>query len=321
MLLSTVAALSVQSAPLRADTWRLEQGQKWEPVATKDKDAYLLAVARTEKLVKRGEHKLLAEEWEQLKDKFANIEAEDLDMFIKAEILFCKGKFYKAAYTYAKFLDAEYYDSALYQAALERRFHIGQAYLGGRKKRVLLFFEIRGYAEGVKIMDRISERAADRPIGLQAALQVAKYYERRNKWQEAYLKWSEISWQWQNKPIAKDALLAMARCKHAAYRGPRFNAAHLRSARTYYEDFALRYAQDAEELGIDEILDTIDEEMANKQLTIARYYDRTGKQRPANLYYDMVIRNWPETEAARRAKQELDGQEELESAENEDENL
>ena len=46
--------------------------------------------------------------------------------------------------------------------------------------------------------------------------------------------------------------------------------------------------------------------MAYKQFTIGQYYQRIGKTTAANLYFDMVVRDWPETEAAALAKQALE---------------
>lgn len=296
-------ALSSQAGLASADTWRLEQSQDWRTVSTKDKDKYLLLMARTEKLVNTGQADALRNEWTRLKTEFPEIKEQDLDIFIQAEILFCRRSFTKAARAYDKFLDKDYNESALYQAALESQFTIAKRFLAGRKVRVLGIFKMKGYAQGIKIMEKITERASDRPIAAQAAIEVAQHYEKRKKFAEAYLKWSEVSWQWETGQIAKEALLAMARCKHAAYKGPKYNAANLKSAKTYYQDFELRYPRDARELGIDEIVRQIDEQMAYKQFTIAKYYQRTGKTQAANLYYDMVIRNWPNSDAAERARQ------------------
>jgi hypothetical protein len=298
-----VLALSSQLGLTLADTWRLEQGQGWKAVPAKGADKYLLLGARTDKLMETGQASALRDEWTKLKTEFSEIKERDLDTFIKAEIYFCKKKYTKAARNYNKFLDKDYSDSGLYQVALERQFTIASAFLAGRKIHVLGIFKMKGYAQGIKIMEKITERAGDRPIAAQAALEVARHYEKRKMFAEAYLKWSEISLQWETGQIAKDALLGMARCKHAAYRGPNYNAAHLKSAKTYYQDFELRYPTDAKELGADKIIKQIDEQMAYKQLTVAKYYQRTGKTQAANLYYDMIIRNWPNTDAAELARQ------------------
>lgn len=287
------------------DTWQLEQGREWKPAQAEDEDKYLLVVARTEKLVSTGRTKALREEWNKLKKLFPEIEEEDLDTFIKAELLFCDGKFTKAAQTYNKFLDKDYRESKLFDAALERQLHIAEAFLAGRKKTALVIFKIKGYAEGVKIMEGITERAGDRAIALKAALAVAKSYEERKMLNEAYLKWSEISWQWKTGEIAKQALLSMARNKHAMYRGPKYDASGLTSAKSYYEDYKLQYLQDAEEIDVDKILQQIDEQLSYKQFSIGQYYQKIGNRLSANLYYNMVIQNWPESSTAELAKQIL----------------
>jgi len=288
-----------------ASTWQLEKGRDWKPVATKDEDKYLLVVARTEKLVETGQTMDLYQEWSKLRYEFPEITEQDLDTFIEAELFFCDRKFTKAVASYDKFLEKDYRQSRLYDAALDRQFHIGEAFLAGWKKTVLGIFKIEGAASGVKIMEKITDRAEDQPIAMQAAVAVAESYEKREMFNEGHLKWSEISWQWKTGQIARQALLGMARCKHAAYKGPRYDASCLQSARSYYEDFKLRYPEDAEELGIDGILAQIDEELAYKQLSIGQYYQRIGNRLSANLYYDMVIRNWPESQPAELARQML----------------
>jgi len=45
--------------------------------------------------------------------------------------------------------------------------------------------------------------------------------------------------------------------------------------------------------------------MAYKQFLIGQYYRRTGERRAAYLYFDMVVQNWPKTEAAGMARQAM----------------
>lgn len=305
-----VAAIVLSaSAMCRADTWRLEQDGKLLPVEEKDK--FLLAVAETKKLVNAGQTTAARKAFDKLKKDFPEIAGPDLDTFIKAEILFCRGKFTKAVNTYNKLL-TDYLESRLREAALDRQFAIGTAFLGGQKIPVLYLFRVKGYDEGVKIMEGITERAGlDSPIGLKAAVAVAESYEKRGKFHEAYLKWQEISVQWETGEVGRDALLGMARCKQAAYNKhpkkerPRYDVSGLKTAKSYYEKFMLVYPQEAEKIGVSEILKQINEQLADKQLNIARYYQRTGSKQSANLYYQMLTDNWQGTKAAETAKQLL----------------
>ena len=301
IMLAVATGLLVSSI-FSAETWRLSEEGQWETVSAEDK--YLLAVAEIKKLVNMGETSAVGQAVDKLKKDFPEIAGPDLDAFIKAEMLFCEGKFTKAVSGYDKFL-AEFPKSELYEAAMDRQFAIATAFLAGQKKRVLGVLAMRGYAEGAKIMERVSDQAGDAPIAKRAAVAVAQSLEKRGKFTEAYYKWSEISSRWPTGQSGKDALLSMARCKHAAYKGPKYNASDLISAKSYYENFKLRYPEDAEEIDVDKILKQIDGQLAYKEFNAGEYYQETGNKQSANLYYQMVVDNWQGSTAAEMAKRAM----------------
>ncbi len=277
------------------------------------KARFLLAVASAQEYVNTGRPKAARKAFNKLKEDFPEFAGADLDAFIKSEMLLCNGKFAKAAKKYDKLL-TEYPKSELYEVVLERQFGIAEAFLAGRKKTVLGSIKISGYAEGVRIMEKITDRAGmGEPdgIGIKAALAVAESYEKRRKFHSAYLKWAQIASEWETGQIGKDALLGMARCEHSVYNKREehkrhyYDASSLISAKSYYEKFRLLYREDAEELGVDAILKEIDEQLAYKQFSIGRYYQRTGKMQAANLYYNMVIQDSPDSKAAEMAKEVL----------------
>jgi tetratricopeptide (TPR) repeat protein len=303
----TLAAATILSslsmAP--AKTWRLEQGRNWQALSAESKDdRYLLTVTKVKKLVNAGQCEAARKELNQLKKDFPEIVGPDpnaFKTFTDAEMLFCKGEFAKAIRGYDKFLDKYYHESELYEAALHRQFDIATAFLAGQKKTVLGIFKIKGYAEGTRIMERIIYRVGlDAPIGIKAAKTIAESYEKRGKFNRAYEKWAEIFSHRQTDQIGKDALLGMARCKHAAYKGPNYDASTLVSARKLYENFKVRYP--AEKIDVDKILNQINEQLAYKHLSTGRYYQKSGNKQVANFYYQMVIDNWPESTTAKMAR-------------------
>jgi hypothetical protein len=208
----------------------------------------------------------------------------------------------------------EHPDNDFRNQILEREFAIATAYIGGQKRQFLRVVKIKGHAYGVKIMEKITDRAGiDSQIGLKAALAVAEHYEKRKKFNQAYLKWWEISLQWQRGKTGRDALLGMARCKRAAYnlypenKRPFYDTSNLSMAKSCYDKFKLLYPKDAEEMEVDRILTEIDEQLAESQLNIGKYYYKTDNIQSANLYFNMVISDWPTTKAAEIAKEMLTG--------------
>ncbi|MCP4262210.1 MAG: tetratricopeptide repeat protein [Planctomycetes bacterium] len=400
-IVSAMAVVLSATMTVWGDTWRLGKDQDWQAVSAEGRDKFLLAVAETKKLVNTGQTKAASQAFDKLKKDFPEIAGPDLDVFIKAEMLFCKGKFNDAVVNYEKLI-TKYPESELLDAALDRQFGIATAYLGGQKKTVLGVFQVEGYNEGMKIMEKISEQAPDTPIGteatvamaqqyeekgqftkalriyeklltekpesdfrdqvmdrqyaiataylggqkkrvfrviqfkgyaegvrimekitdragldtqmgLNASIAVAEHYEKKKEFNSAYLKWWEISSQYQTGKIGRDALLNMARCKHAAYnnhpehRRPFYDSSSLNIAKSSYEKFKLLYPEDPERTNIDVKIKEINEQLAYKEFTIGQYYHKTGNKKSANLYFDMVINDWPGTKAAEMAKEMLTG--------------
>lgn len=295
--------LFVQSGTILADTWHLGEGQQWQSVSGESR--YLQAVAEIKKLVNSGQTKEVRQAFCELKKEFPEIAGPDLDAFIKGEILFSEGKFVKASRAYDKFLK-EFSDSKFYDVVLDRQFAIATAFLAGEKVAILKVFKIKGYAEGIRIMERISDRAGDAPIAVRASLAIARNYEKRGKFEDAYFQWSLISSRWPTGETGRDSLLAMARCKHSAYKGPNYDVSDLISAKSYYNNFRLRYTEDAKELKIDKKLELIEEQIAMKRFSTGEYYQQTGNVQSANFYYQMVLDNWPNSTAAKMLKQKTD---------------
>ena len=301
--------LLTASSTAPADTWHLVDGKVWKEVSGDPNSQLQLAMAEAKSFVNTSQPEEAREAFDAIKEKFPEIAGADFDIYVKAELYYCKGRFIRAVRSYDKLL-TDHPKSTLCQPALEREFAIATAYLGGKKKVVLGFIQLSGYSEGVRIMEKITDRVGlDSQLGIDAALAVARSYEERELYNEAYLKWWEISLEWQTGQVGKDALLGMARCKHASYnkepehKQPLYDASRLSTAKSCYERLRLLYPAEAKEIGVDQTLREIDEQLARKQLTIGRYYQKVGNKQAANLYYDMVVSDWPGTEAAETAKE------------------
>jgi tetratricopeptide (TPR) repeat protein len=311
LLIFTLATIPAILTTVSADTWHLENGKRWEAISTQGQDKLLLEIAEAKKLVNTGQTKAARKTFKAIKEDFPTIAGPELDIFIKAELLLSQRKLAKAARTYDKLL-TKFPQTRFREAALDRQFSIGTAYLGGQKKRFFGFIKISGYAEGIRIMEKVTDRAGiDSTMGIEAAIAVARNYEQREKFHEAYLKWWEISLEWQTGSIGRDALLGMAQAKHAIYnknpeyKRPYYDASCLRSAKSYYERFRLLYPEDAKALGLGKILKEITEQLAYKEYIIGRYYNKTGNKQSANLYFNEVVSDWPDSAAAKKAEEML----------------
>jgi outer membrane protein assembly factor BamD (BamD/ComL family) len=287
-----------------AETYHLKEGKDWQKLSKASDGGYVIAVWNIKQLISKGKDKEAARALEELKAEFPALVGDDLDALIEAELLFAKDKFVKASLKYAEFLDS-FPDSKFFESAMERQFLIADAFIKGQKRQVLFILNLHAYEEADRIMHDIADRSGDAPIAKRSLITLAKGYQERKNYIEAYDVWSEISSRWPTGDLGRDALLQMAQSLHAAYRGPKYDSSSLISARTYYVKFKDRYPLQVNGYDINEKIRLIDEQFAYKELEVAKYYTRAELPVAANLYYQYTAEKWPETTAAKMAREAL----------------
>jgi outer membrane protein assembly factor BamD (BamD/ComL family) len=285
---------------LCAETLYLDADGTWKNVASDSQSLYLKDIADAKQLVSEGSPKA-AGALEKLTADYPQLKEQGMDLFIEAEVLYADRKFTKAVEKYTTFLD-EHPGSDLFDAALSRLFQIGTAFLNGQQKQMLWVFWIDAYDDGAKIMNGIADRTGDAPIAKKALFGVADSYEGRLLFRDAYQTWSDIFSRWPAGLTGRDALEGMARNQYAGYVGPKYEAGTLVSARGYYRQLKDRDPNYAGSVNVDGILVRLDEQLAEKELTVGMYYHRTGSPEGAELYFKEVTEKWPDTSAADRAR-------------------
>jgi outer membrane protein assembly factor BamD (BamD/ComL family) len=285
-----------------AETQYLDKDGTWKSASADKQGAYMTDIAKVKQLVSEGKAGKAARAMKDLRKAYPELETQGIGLFAEAEIMYAKRNFVKAAEKYTKFLD-EHPGSDLYDGAMDRLFQIGTAFLNGQKKSLLGIFWIHAYEDGEKIMNSIADRAGDAPIAKRGLIGVAKSFEKRHLYRDAHRAWSDVSSRWPAGDIGREALHGMAVNIYAAYRGPKYEAGSLASARGYFQDLRSRYPEYAASIKTDQTLSRIEEQLAEKDLTIAMYYKRTGGQEGADLYFGEVKEKWPHTLAAEKAQE------------------
>ena len=286
------------------ETWHLAGGQEWQKVGQEGNADFMMAAAAAKQLVSTGRTDKAKKAFDKLKADYPQLAGDDFDAFVKAELLFGQRKYDKASIAYDRFIE-QFPESAFYQSALERQYQIGTAFLGGQKRTALKIFKLSAYEEGSEIMNKIADRTGDAPVAQNALETLAQSREKRGAYHEAYLAWADVSGRWPTGQIGKDALLGMARSLERDYRGPKFDSKVLESSKSYYAEYQKRYPDTAAEIEVPQTLNRIDEKLAEKEQAVADYYARTGGTTAANLYYQRIIDDWPNSGAAKNAQPKI----------------
>jgi hypothetical protein len=167
-----VSGLALRTAS--ADTWRLDADQKWKEVSAERRGRFLVALANADRFVNTGQVEQAQASFDAIKNDFPEIAGPDIDLFIEAEMHYCKGKLAKTIRSHDKLL-SEYPRSSFRDAALRRQFAIGTSFLAGKTKKVLGLIKMKRYGEGIAIMEKITDRTGfDTVMGIDAATAVAR---------------------------------------------------------------------------------------------------------------------------------------------------
>ncbi|MBX3374577.1 MAG: outer membrane protein assembly factor BamD [Phycisphaeraceae bacterium] len=219
---------------------------------------------------------------------------------VRAEALFGRGEEYRSLYDY-ELICRRYPGAEAFVTACERQLEIAVAYLAGRKRRLLGLRILGAEEEGEELLIRVQERLPGSQIAERAALELADWYYRESKMGRAAEMYGIFL---ANFPRSASVELARRRLIYAhlaAYQGPEHDPSGLDEARTRLEDLDANNPAAARRLGSRALLIRIEESAADKLLTTARWYERSGDPISAERTLRRLVRAYPASVATRDA--------------------
>ena len=289
-----------------AQTWRFSgDGSSFEKVSDTDDDLLAMDIAKLKQLVSNGNMDVLEETVASFKEKYPDITGEDFDAYMEGELFFAKTKWSKAVRAYDKFLD-EYPLSSYRDAALEREMSIATAYLNGEKRTALKFLRLSGVDDGVEIAHKVADRVGSTRMAQRALLEVAHSHAKRKDFIESYEAWTEISSRWATGELGDEALIQRAYMQHSAYNGFNYDSTGLTSALSFYKQYQQIHPEQAIIKNVAKQITYADEQLAHKEFSVGEYYNRTDSPEAAKMYYEYVVKKWPDSAAAKAAQARLD---------------
>ena len=219
---------------------------------------------------------------------------------IRGDALVAQNDEYKALYDYEAICTL-YPGSEPYVSALRRELDIAKAYAGGMKRKLWGIRIVSAVDEAVELMIRVQERLPGSTLAEEAGMALADYYFTAGEMTlaaEAYLLFME------NYPRSaqfRKARLRFIYARLASFKGPAYDASGLLEAAAQLRTLQEIEPLTAEQIGADALLLRIDESLASKLVSQARWYARTGDPISAELSVRRAVERYPRSIAAREA--------------------
>lgn len=182
---------------------------------------------------------------------------------------------------------------------------IAEAFLGGKKRRVMGIFRAKAHDEGIEILDEIIINYPNHPLAEQASRVKADYYFRTGEFELAEDAYAQLARNYPAGPNAREAMLQSAYAALASFPGVQFDDAALIEAEERFLQFKKAYPQYAQDDEINQLLHNIHAKRAEKDFQIGKYYERARKRDAAVFYYELIETDYPKTNWAALAQSRL----------------
>jgi TolA-binding protein len=224
-------------------------------------------------------------------------------VYLLAESYFETKDFYKAYENYEVVVENSGGD--LYRRALLREMDVARAFLSGEKRIVWRVLRLPAYDDGVQILDRVWERVPGTRLGEEALRMKADYFFAAGEMDTAQAEYAMLAQQYPAGRYAQQAALRSAEAADASFGGTPFDDKPLIEARERYERLEKEYPEFARVEDVEARLAGIRTQRAEKDLYVARWYERARRPDAAAYYYRVILRDWPGTLAAAEAQRRL----------------
>jgi tetratricopeptide (TPR) repeat protein len=224
-------------------------------------------------------------------------------MFLLGDAYFDAGDFYKAYQSYE--VVAEATSGELFQQATRKEIDVARAFFAGRPRIVWRIFRLPAYDDGVEILTRVYERIPGTPLGEVALRLKADYFFNRGDMTVAQDEYANLVKEFPIGRYTRAAMLRSAESADASFPGVKYDDHPLAEAEERYRQVQTAHPDFARRENVDERLEAIRQKRADKDLEVARYYERTKHPGAAEFYYRLIIKERPDTLAASEARQRL----------------
>ncbi len=310
LALAPAAALAQPAAPpvpatQPRTTIELRNGQYWEPVANPTTAPVSDEILdRAERLVANGNNSAARKILVAWIHRERSSALRDRALYLLGIANYQYGDRIQSFYNFDELLD-RYPDSKYFYPALDKQYQIADAFLNGYKRRLLYIPMLGAQDEAIEMLFRIQERSPGSPLAEKALKRTADYYYANADYDLAVDAYQAFIDRYRRSPEIPQARVKKAFAELAQFHGTRFDPTPVINARTSLEELAADYPDLARQENVAAVIDRIDAALARKVYQNAHYYLRTHQPGAAAYNFKYLIKNYPTSVEAEKAKVEL----------------
>jgi outer membrane protein assembly factor BamD len=205
-----------------------------------------------------------------------------------------------------RLLMERYPSSPHFDEAVEGLFRIGEAYLQGKKVKLLGIPVGVSLDRAVEIFAAVIRSAPYGKYTARAQFDIGLARERQHMNDSALEAYQAVVDKFPNQPVAADAQYQIGYIWMMTARAGTRDLAATKNARTAFSDFLFRYPNSEKAAQAQLNLKMLENRQTASAFDVARFYDKQKRYRAAVIYYNEVIREEPNSPESDKAKKRID---------------
>lgn len=283
-------------------TWTPQTG-RFVNLKRMPKETPELQLEYARSLMLAGDERKALRETEKFVEYYGSDALADENQFLRGEILIAQGQLMEAAQSYQQLITA-YPDSDRYDEAVRKQYDIGDRYyargeqIAGKKWRI---FRNRPYKRAAEVYTMVVDNQPFAAAAAEAQYKIGLCHYARKQYIDAAFEYRRVVEDYSASDWVNDASYGLAMCYYKASLPPAYDQTPSEMAIAAIDDFATRYPSDERVAELQTNRAEMVDSIAMQRLEIARFYERRREFPAAKLYYELLVRDFPDTESAAAA--------------------
>lgn len=243
--------------------------------------------------------------YRKVADRFERTAEAESAQFKVAQLYEKGGDFSRAFDAYQELIE-QYPQSENYDEAMDAQFRIATRYLEGERQRVFGLPTLPSMRKAEEMFKAVVENGPFTEVAPLAQFNTGLALQKQDELAEAIAAYQQVIDRYPESDIADDAQYQIAYVYFQQARRGSYDQTVAQKAREAFQDFLLRYPESEKVAQAEENLELLEGRRTESAIEIARFYDKGRHYKAAVIYYNQVLQQQPDSEAADEARRRID---------------
>lgn len=302
----TIGALALLAAALPAEAkWVWSSDTGFVDTSTYETGDPEVLYKKAQDLYDAGQFDDAAAEYTRIALYVADGRYREQALFMSGEAYYKAGKYYRAYLAYDEYLKL-YSRSERLKHVIQQLADCGFKLMGGAKKELLGLPILPGEGTGTDIVKHLIEKYPYEEGSDKFHYLLIHHYMEEKDFEQVTLEADLFLTTYPNSQWAPTVQFQKGMAQLATHQGVAYDPTPLIDARKSFQEYIEKNPTGDRTEEAKARLSEIDEKQAQKDFEVADFYRRTGHPESARVYFEMVLRRYPNTEWSRKAQTELE---------------